>query len=562
MALFVLLTSLMVLRTAEPEVGIVRDEGIYMAASRRYARYLHDAARDPRLLTDATARDRAFRMNAEHPDLMKIAAGLSGRWFSSPPRATDEATTTPGPTNARESSAMRLPAIALAAAGTAAIAGIAAALTTPVIGLAAGLAFLSLPRVFFHAQLHCFDVPVAIWIFAVAALWARAGRDRRAALWVGVALGCAIGTKHNALFLGPILVADEVLRWSMRWRAHGRRPRWRGLCTARVLSVCLVAPAVAFASWPWLWTAPVERLLDYFAFHSEHAYYNMEFLGRNHNEPPMPWRYPWVMTAATVPWAILLSAVVGAGVALRRDLRTLLAARATASSAPASRGWEAFWTPSASGPEISTNGIGLVVLSLFPIVLISLPSVPIFGGAKHWITALPFVCVLAALGVHHVARAATHGRAASTRAAAMIVASLVLVLPALPTTASGHPYQTSQYGGMLGGARGGASLGLNRGYWGHSIGPLLDDLPATLQLDLHDVHGLAARQYQREGRWPRSWSPASPDEAAAAIHFYERHTIGHEIAIWNAFQTTQPTALVTLEDVPLTALYERAAPTR
>ena len=39
-----------------------------------------------------------------------------------------------------------------------------------------------------------------------------------------------------------------------------------------------------------------------------------------------------------------------------------------------------------------------VGLGLFPICLIALPSIPIFGGTKHWLTAYPFLALLAAMG--------------------------------------------------------------------------------------------------------------------------------------------------------------------
>ena len=53
--------------------------------------------------------------------------------------------------------------------------------------------------------------------------------------------------------------------------------------------------------WPWMWDDTFARLGEYFAFHREHSYYNMEFLGRNYNRPPLPIAYPFVMTWATVP---------------------------------------------------------------------------------------------------------------------------------------------------------------------------------------------------------------------------------------------------------------------
>ena len=73
----------------------------------------------------------------------------------------------------------------------------------------------------------------------------------------------------------------------------------RPSCSARRLT-----PLVVLATWPWMWADTLARLIEYLQFHREHAYYNMEFLGTNYNEPPMPLSYPFVMTLTTVPWTL------------------------------------------------------------------------------------------------------------------------------------------------------------------------------------------------------------------------------------------------------------------
>jgi len=85
--------------------------------------------------------------------------------------------------------------------------------------------------------------------------------------------------------------------------------------------------------------------------------------------------------------------------------------------------------------------------------------------------------------------------------------------------------------------------------------PLLDQPDAPGPLYLHDLHPLAKKQYEREGRWPARWQPAPPERAAAALMFYEKHMLDDEVQLWNALETTAPRDLVTLDDVPLTAEY-------
>ena len=166
--------------------------------------------------------------------------------------------------------------------------------------------------------------------------------------------------------------------------------------------------------------------------------------------------------------------------------------------------------------------------------------------------------VLAAVGLHRcMSLAALTGRA---RALAAAAAPLLLFAPAAASAVAGHPYGLSQYGGMVGGARGGATLGLNRGFWGYAVPPLLDPSIELSSIDAHDVHPLATRQYQLEGRWPERWRRTRLERADGALHFYERHTVTHEVDVWNRMGTTRPARLVTVEDVPVSALYLRDLP--
>jgi hypothetical protein len=101
-------------------------------------------------------------------------------------------------------------------------------------------------------------------------------------------------------------------------------------------------------------------------------------------------------------------------------------------------------------------------------------------------------------------------------------------------------------------------LGLNRGFWGHAVVPLLDaEVFAGERVYIHDVHRLALEQYRREGRWP-GWRATGVDRADAALLFPEMHMLSDEIAIWDSLGTTAPSMVLTLDDVPITIVYERA----
>jgi hypothetical protein len=317
-ALLGLLVALLLV-TGHQRVGYVRDEGIYFVASRSYAAWAAQALRRPASVLDAPARDRAFAVNNEHPPLMKLLAGLSARLLTAAPAPTNPSTTPPsradpgGSTippvelapagllpSLPEGAAMRLPAQLLAGLGVALLFLAGAALGGGLLaGLLAAGWFIALPRVWFHAGLHCFDVPVACATLAVVLTYRRA-------------------------LVAPAWGPRPRPRARPRDRHQAQRPLHRpaarrSLCNlpdhrpqtapSPPLGPALAAqrrpprPLTVYCLWPWLWSDPLPRLAEYFAFHADHSYYNTEYFGVNYNRPPLPIAYPFVLTWATVPSA-------------------------------------------------------------------------------------------------------------------------------------------------------------------------------------------------------------------------------------------------------------------
>ena len=79
-------------------------------------------------------------------------------------------------------------------------------------GLVAAVLLGLMPRVFFHAHLACFDVPImAMWILCVYVHWR--AQDSRSFCWalaVGIVFGLALETKHNAWMLPFVLVPHAL----------------------------------------------------------------------------------------------------------------------------------------------------------------------------------------------------------------------------------------------------------------------------------------------------------------------------------------------------------------
>ncbi|MEE9383597.1 MAG: hypothetical protein V3V08_09310 [Nannocystaceae bacterium] len=583
-------------------VGYVRDEGIYFEASRHYGTWAAMLVREPTRALSSKTRDRYLRINREHPPLMKFLAGVSARLLAESPdmpttsriRRTDVAQGGLLPVMP-EGAAMRLPAQFIAGLGVAMLYSIAAASGGICAGLLAAGWFILLPRVAFHAGLHSFDVPSAVTIFAVVMLYRRTIIRPKWSWLIGPLYGIALVVKHNAIFVAPLLVTHyyacmSLSRLPVRLSPH-RVPRTRHLASALfhwaghpLVALCLVAPIVAFCMWPWLWSAPVERLVEYLAFHRDHAYYNMEFLGHNYNRPPLPVLYPFVMTFATAPLSLILVAIAGLVLHLRRDASESRSTPPAPPTTPSGTPSPSDGSDSRSSSERSEHGtsdgshrtlhgerrpfasqrrpldgILLLTFALFPLLLIAWPTIPIFGGTKHWITAYPFLALAAAEGWRWLW---AHPCVTLQRAAPL--ALCWVLLPGAWGIWHGHPNNLSQYAPLVGGARGAAELGLNRGFWGHAALGLIRPLDATTgrppqpqKLYLHDLHDLARKQYRRERRWPAHLRPAKLPRSDAALLFYEQHMRSDELEIWRHLHR-RPSKLIQLDDVPLAALYEPA----
>jgi hypothetical protein len=593
LGLFVL--AFVVLLATEAAVGFVRDESVYFVAGEQAARWLRYLFLAPgRALTDAVT-TQAFDFNHEHPLGMKLLFGLSWQLFHETLGLLRPAT------------AFRLPAFAMAASIPAVLHLWGSVLYGRRAGLFAALCFLAVPRHFFHAHLACFDMPVAAaWLWVVYAFW-RAETDGRWWLWTGLLWGAALATKHNALFLPPVLLpfvvsrafrasagkseARALLRQALRLLAvtaallaalvllltpEGVLRGWAFLSpTTAVLalfaagvvtlgvklyrtdigtfravaplgSMVLLGPAILYGIWPWLWYHPVDRFAAYLEFHATHVHYAWTYLGTVLREPPFPLTYVLVVTALTLPVSLL--APMGTGL-LSLGVRSVAALRAS---------WRARVAP-AHAQEVLVG-----VNALASIVLISFPDVPHFGGVKHWLPSMPFLALLAGRQVQLAGDALTAFLGPRLRGlprgAFTPILGALLLLPAVTLTAHVHPYGTSAYGELAGGIPGAASLGMQRQYWSNNVTGVLPWLNAHAargaRVWLHEVASF--RDYQRNGMLREDLQPAGgPQDADVAVVQYHQEFREQEVAVWQAFGTTRPVMGLYIDETPQVVVYQR-----
>jgi uncharacterized membrane protein (UPF0136 family) len=527
-------------------LGFPRDEGVYFRAGNDYAgwwRMLFEHGRDA---LEQGAIDSAWGFNHEHPALMKTLFGLSFWFFHEKWAVFSDAST-----------AYRFPAMVVAGIAVATTYLFGARAWNRRAGLVAATLFALMPRVFFHAHLACFDVPItSMWLLCVYAHWR--AQETRSVGWTiatGIVFGLALETKLNSWFL-PVAIVPHALF------VH-RHALLRGLKVGRVtlpaslVSMAVLGPIVFYALWPYLWNDTLSRLQWYVDFHLHHEYYNIEFLGRNYFGPPSPKSYLPVMVLATVPTVTLGLFLVGAierGTAGARRLRAWI--RRT-------------FSKSVNEPTPRDRCETDLLLGLAFLVAIGpffLAKTPIFGGTKHWLPAYPFLALFAGRGFDAVARAMRNALPELQgwwRFGAEGALYASVIAGPLAVTAHAHPFGLSAYVPLVGGTAGGADLGLNRQFWGYTTQSaaaeyLNAEAPRGASVFLSDTTWDAWAHMQEEGR-VRSDLRASgaPHESSLALVQHELHMNEVDYSIWAAYGTDAPAYVVEHDGVPIVSIYRR-----
>jgi 4-amino-4-deoxy-L-arabinose transferase-like glycosyltransferase len=498
----------------------MRDEGFYFAASRAYGAWFELLLHSPGEALSRAMLDRHWGVNHEHPALIKSLFALSNAAF--------------GDALGEVSTGFRLPAMALSSLAVA---------VTYLWGrrhlgrdgaLVAALSFAFLPHVFFHAHLACFDTAAcAMWLLTSYA-YSRALEKRtwRSAIMVGVVYGLFLDTKHNSWIFPFALLGHFALTQALpAWRElRAGKPWWRRLPRAW-LCMLLLGPSVFYALWPWLWHDTLPRLREYAQFHLQHDYYNMEFLGQTYWKPPMPRGYAWLMTLATVPLITLVLFGIGAVTAL---------------------------TKHRSNSDFALWGVSV----LFGYAPWLSTDTPIFGGTKHWLTAYPFLCLLAGVGYLGVKQAL---RELAPRSRLELLAAACVVLGPLVMALHAHPFGLSAYTPLVGGAPGAASLGLNRTFWGYTtqgLTPFIDQsTPKRGSVYLHDTAQQSFAMFQEDGRLRRDLrGTLNIASSNVALYHHEPHMSRVEHQIWVVYGQNSPEAVVTFDGVPIAWAYRRDQP--
>jgi hypothetical protein len=531
-------------------LGFPRDEGVYFRAATDYVGWLRMVGERGAEAFKQSAIDGAWGYNHEHPALMKTLFGISWWFLHQKWHLIADAST-----------AYRIPAMLVAGLGLWVTYLFGARAWNRRAGLIAAALLALMPRVFFHAHLACFDVPImTMWILCVYVHWrAQETRSLGWAIAAGIVYGLTLETKHNAWELPAVFVPHAL--FAQRREILGALRGGRMSIPTSLVMMAVLGPLVFVGLWPYLWNDTMGRIEWYVDFHLHHEYYNIEFLGKNYFGPPSPKSYLPVMVAATVPAVTLVLFAVGA------VLRAVASGQRVA-------GW---WERRSAKPDEESRRPReprdrretdlLLALGIAASVgVFFLPTTPIFGGTKHWLPAYPELALFAGYGFDRVLAAMRRAFPdlppdRARWAEAGLVAS-VLAAP-LAITVHSHPFGLSTYVPLVGGTAGGATLGLNRQFWGYTTETAAEEYlnpkaPRGASVFFDDTTWDAWAHMQDEGRVRGDLRGAgAPSDAQIALVQHELHMNEVDYSIWTAFGTDSPAYVVTHDEVPIVSIYRR-----
>lgn len=517
----------------EKSVGVPRDESFYFRAGSMYAGWFKELFAHPALAFSDDVIRRYFSYNNEHPPLMKELFGLSHWLFHEDLHWV------------RDIAGYRLPSWALAGAFALVLYLFGTGLKGRAVGLFAVLAFFLSPRDWFDAHLACFDFPVvATWTFTVYAYW-RGETSKRWQWLTGIALGLALATKHNAFFIPPVL----ALYWIVV-RGAGIARRQGVVAFIKAIPntfywMALLGPLTLFILWPLCWHHPVDQLSFWIGFHLHHVNYAWFYLGDLLREPPFPIMYVWVVTALTVPFAIVVAMALGLFETGWDALKS---------------SWGAFKKPDAPSPDATA---WLLLLNcVMQMAIFMPPETPRFGGSKHWEAAMGFACIFAGDVIVRGAKLLAQRIAWKHALTAVTAGVFALVLaPALWGVADIDGYGTSYYNELAEGQAGAAALGMQRQFWSNNVTGVLpwlnETAPQNARVFFHEVTGDSYRAYRDNGMLRSDIQFTGLEQADIACYQYHQEFRFWEYAIWTNMHTMWPAYGLYLDEVPNIECYER-----
>lgn len=288
----------------------------------------------------------------------------------------------------------------------------------------AAVFLMLMPRVLGHARIAAQETGTTLaWLAAIlplAAWWCSEKPPTIGqSLVSGFLWGILLLTKVQGILLPPLVFVWAV--WN--FRQHAIRP----------LTIWgVVGVIVFFVGWPWLWIDPAHSIFAYLGKTTDRPQLYVWYFGQRYVDKLVPWHYPFVFFATTVPLYLLL------GLLLRAIKR-----------------------------QLDRIELLLAATAVWPLIVFALPGTPVYDGTRLFLVIMPAFALLAARGVVLFLKSTTDNMA--TLKSRYVVGTVVLFMTLFTIPNSVGAWGLCEYNWLIGGPRGASAAGLEADYWSSSL---------------------------------------------------------------------------------------------
>ena len=307
----------------------------------------------------------------------------------------------------------------------------------------------------------------------------------------------------------------------------------------------LITIPVYFFTWPWIWYDTVDRFIEYLNFHGMHVNYTNYYFGMELSRGPFPFSFPWVMSFLTAPLPQLVFFLAGVTYFIKKIIS------------------DNFWID-------RQVWVILLIGALFPIFLIAIPSVPIFGGIKHYFTGFPIMLTAGVFLVSSEAESVFKKYFGQKKGFNIkVFVSLLFFLCAVslvPLNVKFAKRGAAFYNQLIGGVQGAAEKRMQRNFWGYDILDLVKTLNREAPLNsmvyvMGGYEGLNWNSFlfmKKEGIIRKDIEGTNTiRNADFAFFFYEKQNEHIMNAIGTEFGSLVPLAVSQTDEVFYSALFRR-----
>lgn len=390
------------------DFGITWDEPIYYREADQYIAWLKRPS--------FADKDKSFQVTSDdmHPPLVKVIAGITHDIFTSRFHIID---------NTR---GYRISSLFFVFPFIFIFSYIAIGYIGYAFGILMPLMFSFLPHVLFLTPLVTMDYAISVlWFIAVIT----GVKGMKQCGWLIISSACvgfAMLTKlHGYVLFIPLGVVWLATYWKEIVHSKSRKK----LFIAPLIYIAAISFTVYIVFWPWLWTAIVPHLKEYFLLQMTHAGVPVMIFG--HTYAHAPWWYVPIIFFTTTPIFILLFFIFGSGFVLKRG---------------------------------SFRDRVFLMNALFPMLFFMLPMVNRYDGIRLFLPAFPFVCLIAGKGM----QVAVQFLKKKWRIIATGILLGMWVLTVYWSVIRIHPWESSYYNEIVGGIPGAYKIGFETEFWGNA----------------------------------------------------------------------------------------------